>query len=613
MKLPSLRHIASGSSAALHRFPLVLLSAAVAVVTALLLIELDPDSAQLMSRYYALLLVSLLGLPLFLALKLTGEKMDWTRPVQIAADVCGAAFLAFYYFMLPDDFDGAPTEFLFRYALFLLAAHLLVAVGPYWGRGEMSSFWHYNKTLFLRFLTAVLFSWVLYVGLTIAMVSTDELLGVDIDPERYFQLFVVIAGIFNTWFFLGGIPDLATGPPADREYPKGLKIFTQYILIPLVVIYVIILYLYTGKVIVEWSWPEGLVAYLVLTFSVAGIFALLLLHPIQEKVENRWIKTFSRSYFLFLVPLVILLLLAIWRRIWEYSFTVNRYFVLVLGLWLAGIVIYFIASRAKNIKVIPASLAVLAILISFGPWGAFSVSERSQANRLEQYLQQHDILRDGLVHEAAAPVPAEDRAEISSILRYLNSTHGVERLQPWFEENLSALSGDSLTLNRSEIPGYLSDRMGIEYVDRWGGTEVPGYQRQFLAEEREIIPVGDFTWLIRYRYEGYMSDSKTVSVGDSTLTITSDPGSSTITIHTESGAEDSLRIDLNPLIGQLGSRYSNDTYSIPPEEMTVAATGGGWSVRFHLTSLTVRRQEGQSVFLGFEGDLLLRTGDSNNP
>lgn len=245
----------------------------------------------------------------------------------------------------------------------------------------MSTFWQYNKTLFLRFLTAMLFSGVLFAGLSIALLSIDVLLEISINEERYVELFIFIGGIFNTWFFLAGIPSMQTFDD-QRDYPKGLKIFTQNILIPLVIIYLVILYVYAGKIILQWSWPEGWVANLILFFSIAGILALLLLHPIQDRVENRWIKRFSTGYFWALVPLVVLLMMAIYRRVWEYGITVERYFVIVLGFWLAGIVIYFLISKTRNIKAIPGSLCLLVFLISFGPWGAFTISEQSQINRL---------------------------------------------------------------------------------------------------------------------------------------------------------------------------------------------------------------------------------------
>src|SRR5699024_3468757 len=172
---------------------------------------------------------------------------------------------------------------------------------------------------------------------------------------------------FNTWFFLAGIPDPIHKLDRIRNYPKGLKVFTQNILIPLVIIYMIILYLYMAKIITQWAWPEGWISILVLSFSIAGILANLLLHPLRNDIKYKWVKRFSKGYYWILVPLSILLLLAIWRRISEYGITVERYFVLVLGLWLTGIVLYFVISRAKNIKVIPASLCIVAFAISIGP------------------------------------------------------------------------------------------------------------------------------------------------------------------------------------------------------------------------------------------------------
>src|SRR5699024_11026378 len=120
------------------------------------------------------------------------------------------------------------------------------------------------------------------------------------------QLFALLTFIFNTWFFLAGIPS-SFNYFSNDDYPKSLKIFTQNILIPLVIIYLMILYLYAGKILLQWSWPEGWVSNLILIFSIVGILAILLLHPIRNNRDNRWINRFSSSYFWSLVPLVVLL------------------------------------------------------------------------------------------------------------------------------------------------------------------------------------------------------------------------------------------------------------------------------------------------------------------
>src|SRR5690606_11355591 len=129
-------------------------------------------------------------------------------------------------------------------------------------------------------------------------------------------------GLFNTWFFLAGIPRNFEVELSLIDYPKGLKIFTQFILIPLLLIYLCILYFYGAKILLTGDWPKGIVSYMIIAISVLGIFTTLLLYPYQQWKESGWIKKFSRGYYYFLIPLVILLFIAIGMRIQEYGLTV---------------------------------------------------------------------------------------------------------------------------------------------------------------------------------------------------------------------------------------------------------------------------------------------------
>lgn len=621
--MPSIEFILSRSSSALKRFPLTILSAAVATFSAIYLSELNYEQVRNADHWYALIMAAVLGISVFFAIRLMGEKMEWSMTGQLTANLLGTGALALYFFLLPDDFDTAPEAFIFRYILYFLAAHLLVAIGPYWSRGEMSGFWQYNKTLFLRFLTAVLFSAVLYIGLIVALGSVDILFNAEIDSVRYFQLFLLIGGIFNTWFFVSGIPEPIQALSRVQDYPKGLKIFTQNILIPLVTIYVVILYLYTGKILLEWSWPEGWVAYLVLSFSIVGIFALLLLHPIQEKVENRWIKKFSRSYFLMLVPLVILLLLAIWRRIWEYGITVNRYFVLILGIWLAGIVAYFILSKTKNIKVIPASLGIIAFLISFGPWGAFSIPEQSQKDRLESYLLQHGILVEETVQKATVPVPFEDRKEISSIVRYLSKMHGEGSLQSWFEEDLSSLSkqaedatADSTRpVNRNEMPRFITEElMGVEYVTQWQTTAENVLPNSYSSSntDGQAIAIDHYDWMINFSYPKLNNEEIDLGIAGDSLAIRTDPNDANVKIYSHLGTGDTLQINLGEMMRKLRIQYDAvSSYNIPPAAMSAEGSNEWLDALLFLENLNIsmQEQEGDTVINSLNGRLLLKFKD----
>lgn len=189
-----------------------------------------------------------------------------------------------------------------------LIAHLFAAYAPFISAGSVDQFWEYNKTIFLRFLLSGIYTGFLYVGLSVALIALDVLLGFDIDERTYLSMFFILAGIFNTWFFLAGVPDAKTIQTHSIDYPKGLRVFVQFVLIPLVTAYILILYAYLAKILIEWELPNGWVTYLVLSFSIVGILALLLLHPVKEDSDKQWIKWFSTGYYRALIPLVVLLL-----------------------------------------------------------------------------------------------------------------------------------------------------------------------------------------------------------------------------------------------------------------------------------------------------------------
>jgi hypothetical protein len=109
-----------------------------------------------------------------------------------------------------------------------------------------------------------------------------QLFQVDIKDKYYFDLFIIISGIFNTWFFLSGVPENLPSLEDETSYPKGLKIFTIYVLLPLVCIYLVILYAYAGKILITTQWPVGWVAYLVIAFSIFGILSFLLIYPLAK-------------------------------------------------------------------------------------------------------------------------------------------------------------------------------------------------------------------------------------------------------------------------------------------------------------------------------------------
>jgi hypothetical protein len=587
MKLPSIEQVVSDSGRTLRRFPFVVFDAVIGTVSGLIL--LDHEGPPQPTLFFNILFAAILGIPLLFAITITAEKRGWNPSLSLGSQMTGVLALAAYAWSLPTDLANAPNIHLLRLLMIAAGLLLFVAVAPYARPGETNGYWHYNEALLLRILTAALYSAVLFAGLSVALLALDRLFGMDVPGKRYGELWILIVGLFAIWFFLAGVPESLESLEASTEYPRGIKIFAQYILLPLVLVYLVILYAYLVKISIAWDWPQGWVSRLILGFSSAGMLMHLLFYPVRDHVENVWIKSTLRWLYVAMAPLAIMLLLAVWRRVSEYGLTEERYIGVAIGLWLAAIVLYFIFSKGKSIKAIPASLGMVGLLMSFGPWGAFSISESSQVDRLREVLTKSSILVDGTVHPAAKPVPFLEEKQISSIVGYLHDVHGYDRIQPWFRESLRADStGGSM---KFEDPSDVTKLMGIEYVRVWEGAA--SNDINLRADAEQAIGVGGYDRL--WRAQVYTPERKRREVPGGGFGYETNPGLDTLTLFAmEKGTPtDSIRVDVKQFVERLQADYKNaNAVNIPPEKMSITLADGHMRVKLYLLHVYGRRQNG---------------------
>ena len=421
--------VLSHAGATLRRCPTVLVvsSAAGAALDVMIRAKGSP-SFEIVAAFLAFVL----AIPLFVAATLVRERLS-TRLVWLrAASFAVALLIPLAYFGV--TYNSEVSSSFFRFAQLLLAAHLLVAFVPFWGREEKTAFWHFNKTLFIRFFLSLLYSGVLVGGIMLIYVSLTYLFGVEISADAYKYTWLFCTFVFHPMHFLAGVPRDFEELESRQNYPNGLKVFTQYLLVPLVSIYMTILAAYFLKIVVGWTWPRGMVSWMVSSLAGAGIFTLLLLDPLTRREDSSWTRTYTRIFYAVLIPLEALLLAAVWRRVSEYGFTESRYLLLVFGAWCLGVAIYFSLSRSRDIRRVPVTLFLVTLLAAFGPWGAYGVSVRSQKARLEQLLKRSGVLVDGKLQSKHGEIPGKDQAQIVSIFDYLLKRHGVEPLEKWATE-----------------------------------------------------------------------------------------------------------------------------------------------------------------------------------
>jgi hypothetical protein len=623
IKLPSVHYLGAETLRVAVRFISPVIITFIGTTAGLMLID-DHTVNEHSDLYARILLTSLLGLPLLLSACLCAETWGGIKPATAndataSTDTpihkpnntlfwllqgAGIVILVLYYFSLPDNFEssyGYIEIVMMRFVLLWLSMHFLVSIVPYIKSGSVHGFWQYNQFLFTRILTSALYSAVLFIGLAVALLAINQLFEVNIRDTTYARLFVVISGLFNTFFFLAGVPQSFDALEKNDSYPFGLKVFTQYVLIPLVTIYLSILYAYTAKILVQWQLPNGWVSYLVLCFSVVGILAILLVYPIRHQSENTWIRSYRRFFFLALIPLIVLLYVGIMRRIIDYGFTENRYFVFILAGWLAGITLYFNFSKQRNIKILPLSLCLVALLSSFGPWGAFEVSKRSQISRLEYLLQSNNML--GTDHKAiAAPkaISEQTQTEISETLRYLYNRHGKTALQPYFNADLQAISDK---IGNYAVSDSLARFLAISnnsYAFASNDIEL------YLAEANPTVSVSDYDVYVP-NLDIYVDDASatqqyTFTHRNETYTLGYNKDKQQLELY--SRGQIAAQMAMDTLAKRLELYYEqNNNTSLPNQIMVSRAETPAANIKIMLKSMTLAN--GSHKIRRFNADILL--------
>ena len=227
-----------------------------------------------------------LGLPLFTGLTALAESRTWSFQKHLSILAGGLVLLGIYGWSLPDNIQQEFNQVdMIRYTVLLVVAHLFVAVAPYLNQLKISDFWNYNRQIFANLVVGAAYTFILWGGLSLALLAIRQLFSLHIAGENYARLFILLAGIFLTIFFLYQFPGHYAQDEPEADYNAVFKNLCKYILIPIVGLYFLILYAYSFKILVQWELPNGWVSGLVLGFSVAGIFTYLLnyLLPLHDE------------------------------------------------------------------------------------------------------------------------------------------------------------------------------------------------------------------------------------------------------------------------------------------------------------------------------------------
>lgn len=589
MRFPSIDVLAARARDVLRRFPWTLLAAFATAITGLVA---TTDGVR-EDVWVRIVFSAALGIPATIAVTLWRAAADARaaddggtrrgRTREAIAQLVVLSLLALFALWWPGPEE---KHHAIRYFQLSAALHLAVAFVPFIGAPESVGFWQYNRRLFLGFLRAVVFSGVLFVGLAIALAALDRLFGVDTEPETYLRVWIVVAFVINTWIFLAAVPEDFEALAQDREYPKALKIFSQYILTPLAFTYLVILLAYLVKIVAGAEWPSGWIGWLVTSVAVTGLLGFLLVHPLRAEPDEGWIRVYARWMFIGLIPAALMLLAAFWKRILPYGLTELRTLGFVLGLWLLGIAILFTVRRSASIRIIPITLSVILLLMLYGPLSLTSVSVRSQAMRLGNLV-------------GASATDADAAREASAALRFLLDHDAEERIAGAIGQELPPLGLDSLPRY-----GEARDSTAARIMALAGGTYVPEYFRggesgwfHVNADQAVATDISGYAWMV----PAWSGDTTPRTAGGDTVQVIADTAKRIARVRV---GRDTLRFDVGALVASIVDSIP-PRQALPGERLRIVSEPGPRRGELLITNINGQRSDDGEMTIDHWGASLL--------
>ena len=260
--------------------------------------------------------------------------------------------------------------------------------------------------LIVRAATAFLFALVLFAGLALILLGTDLLLF-SVPDKAYGEVTRISFVLFAPLMFLCGIPH----PQEEKTLLKGYRQLLRVVVLPLLAVFMLVLYCYYIKLAVTASLPIGELGGVSLIFLCLTLPMVILAKPF---CENGFAKL--RTALLYgTLPVFAALFFTAFRQIAAYGVSITRYLVVVGGIALLLCTALLILKKGRYMIAVFAVLLVTALACTYGPQSCYSMTRASQHARLVALLEENRMILQG----AVCPNPdAQDKADILNIIEY---------------------------------------------------------------------------------------------------------------------------------------------------------------------------------------------------
>ena len=262
---------------------------------------------------------------------------------------------------------------------------LLVLLGfPFEKNNQGFTYRNFINLFHLGLATAV---WLLVFGLVAAILFTiTTLFNVEFSYSFYSHFYPSLGIFTQPLFFLVFQQRQAK---SEMTLNRIFEILVNFVLAPALIIFTVLLYAYVVQIIFEGVLPKGMLANITLPYLLGGL-GVYALRSICAKA--RW-ETFFKFYPYLAIVSIVLLWLAIDRRISAYAWTEQRIYLVALATAITIAYAILIVPKARQYRLI-SGVVMVAIFAMTWVVKPQEIAYQSQTARFEQLLKKLNLSDD---------------------------------------------------------------------------------------------------------------------------------------------------------------------------------------------------------------------------
>jgi hypothetical protein len=589
---------------ALLRFPLPLFFMLCAVGLGIYIADLQPSG----QTHEALIQTFLLGFLGFFALDLYAERKQFNFKQKVYAQIGVLFLLSLYFNSLPEELGE--SEYLY-FVMWLVSFLALIWVAPHPTHKEWALSWLFHFQMCTRAGLSILYAAIFYVGVMLALFTGEALWKISLSEKIMLEMGIFIFGFLATWLFLTSIPTITITEHAPQKIscPIRIKTFTQFVLLPLLILYgsLLLLYIVIALFYPPHNWNAWL--YVSLSYIVCVLLTHLFIYPLIF-VERKW-RVLIGFLYLSLLPLSIGLLIGGIERGNIYGWTENRLLVMIGLIWLLVWSIYNVWQRQKTqLLYWSLSWAFLLIFFSFGYWSIFNISTYSLTNHWGKiWLKNNALNKEGklvFTKIIGKKINQKDLKQLASIILHLGKRKKLHQLQPYFETNLTQLlNQENDVTSQEELILQL-----IKLPQLYAIANLPAYQNEvnFSAGFMQTYEnIQGYDHLLRFQYYDEKNKKMTYTIGDKKYELNIIFWENKLIFSDEKTKNIILSFEMAPIIKNLFTHYLKTPHKVPPASLRIIAKSNDYQALLQIENINVVKKTANEFHChGIDGHIFLK-------